>query len=238
MAVVSRTFAPSCRALPEPDPAIALWLCDLQRNPDEVAALEACLSAEERARAARFGTALLRHRWIVGRATLRLLLGSALGIDPADVRIARGVRGRPELAGARRLDFNVSHTDSIALIGIGHALPPAARIGVDLERADRRVNADRLARKFLTERERSMLMPLTSDERRVRFLRLWTCKEAMSKATGDALSAPFQRLDVDHLAPDLKLQAGPPPYAPADWRLIAGDVGDELIATVAVWNRP
>jgi 4'-phosphopantetheinyl transferase len=232
---VSRTFA--CRALPAPDPAIALWLCDLERDSADVDALSASLSAEERTRATRFGTTLLRNRWTVGRATLRLLLGSALGIDPADVRIARGVRGRPELASPRRLDFNVSHTGGIALIGIGHALPVAARIGVDLERADRHVNADRLARKFLTERERSMLLPLTSDERRVRFLRLWTCKEAMSKATGDALSAQFGRLEVD-LEPDLKRGAGPPPYTPADWRLIAGDAGDELFATVAVWNRP
>jgi 4'-phosphopantetheinyl transferase len=235
MAVVSTTFAPSCHALPAPDPAIALWVCDLERDPAEVDAFTTCLSGEERARAARFGSELLRNRWIVGRATLRHLLGSALGLDPADIRIARGRRGRPELGGPRRLDFNVSHTDGIALIGIGHALSPTARIGVDLERADRRVNADRLARKFLTEQEQATLSPLAADERRTQFLRLWTCKEAMSKATGDALSAPFRRLDV-RLAPNLELRAGPPPYTPADWRLIAADAGDRLLATVAVWN--
>jgi 4'-phosphopantetheinyl transferase len=235
MAAVSRTIAPSLRALPAPDPAIALWLCDLERDPASVDAFATCLSVDERARAARFGTAMLRNRWIVGRATLRLLLGSATGIDPADIRIARGVRGRPELVGPRRLDFNVSHTGGIALIAIAHALPPAARIGVDLERVDRRVNADGLARKFLTEHERAMLAPLGVDERRTLFLRLWTCKEAMSKATGDALSAPFRHLDVQ-LLPDLALHAGPPPYTPANWRLIAAAAGDMLIATIAVWN--
>ena len=104
------------RALAAPDPAIALWLCDLERDPASIDAIAACLSSVERARAARFGTAMLRNRWIVGRATLRLLLGSATGVDPADIRIARGVRGRPELVGPRRLDFNVSHTGGIALI--------------------------------------------------------------------------------------------------------------------------
>ena len=223
------------RALAAPDPAIALWLCDLERDPASVDAIAACLSPVERARAARFGTAMLRNRWIVGRATLRLLLGSATGVDPADIRIARGVRGRPELVGPRRLDFNVSHTGGIALIGIGHALLPAARIGVDLERVDRRVNADGLARKFLTEHEQAMLAPLGVNERRMLFLRLWTCKEAMSKATGDALSAPFRRLDVT-LTPKLELRSGPPPYTPVHWRLIAADAGDALIATVAVWD--
>ena len=232
---VKATRAFALRALPAPDPAIALWLCDLERDPAAVEAFAVCLSAEERDRAARFGSALLRNRWIVGRATLRLLLGSATGSNPADIRIVRGVRGRPELVGARRLDFNVSHTAGVALIGIGHALPSATRIGVDLERADRRVNADGLARKFLTANERAALALLDADARRRSFLRLWTCKEAMSKATGDALSAPLRQLDVN-LAAGLELQAGPPPYTPEDWRLIAADVGVEMIATVAVWS--
>jgi 4'-phosphopantetheinyl transferase len=229
-----RSFA--LRSLAAPDPAIALWLCDLERDRAAVDGFAECLSAEERARAARFGTELLRHRWIVGRASLRLLLGSATGVDPADIRIARGVRGRPELVGPTRLDFNVSHTDGVALIAIGHALPPAARIGVDIERRDRRVNADGLARKFLTGRERVLLAPLAADERRQAFLRLWTCKEATSKATGDALSAPFRDIDVD-LEGGPRLRAGPPPYTPADWRLFAADVNDDgLVGTVAVWR--
>jgi 4'-phosphopantetheinyl transferase len=223
------------RSIATPDDAVALWSCDLERVPAEVGEFAQCLSAEERARAARFGTDVLRSRWVVGRATLRLLLASATGVDPADIRLARGVRGRPELAGPRRLDFNVSHTDGVALIALGHALPAAARIGVDIERGDRVVNADGLARKFLSERERTMLSPLTANERRLAFLRLWTCKEAMSKATGDALSAPFREIDVDISGP-LRLRDGPPPYSAEDWRLFAANVDDAHIATVAIWN--
>ncbi len=223
------------RSIATPDDSVALWVCGLERDPAEVGAFAQCLSAEERARAARFGTDALRCRWVVGRATLRLLLASATGIDPADIRLARGVRGRPELAGRRRLDFNVSHTDGVALIALGHALPVAARIGVDIERQDRVVNADGLARKFLSERERTMLSPLTANERRLAFLRLWTCKEAMSKATGDALSAPFREIDVD-IAGAPRLRDGPPPYSAGDWRLFAANVDEAHIATVAIWN--
>lgn len=231
---VGRSFA--LRSLTPPHPAIALWLCDLDRDSAEVDAFARCLSPEERTRAAHFGPDLLRNRWIVGRATLRQLLGSASGVDPADIRLARGVRGRPELAGPRQFDFNVSHTDGVALIGIGHALPDQARIGVDIERADRAVNADRLARKFLTERERTMLSSMTADERRLAFLRVWTCKEAMSKATGDALSAPFGRIDVD-IGGAPTPRDGPPPYSPDDWRLFVAAVDDAHIATVALWVR-
>ena len=212
------------------------------------------LSDAEIARAQRFGTELLRLRWIVGRSTLRQLLGQVLGLPPCAVILARGRRGRPEVApevatevanelagvvaprhARPSIDFNVSHTRGMALIGIATHWPAGKRIGVDVEHGEREVNADGLSRKFLSAREQAALALMTPDLRRRAFLRHWTCKEAMSKATGDALSAPFRRLDVK-LEPGLALQAGPPPYSPEDWRLLAADAGDELIATIAVWN--
>ena len=166
---------------------------------------------------------------------MRLLLGRELDIDPSQVPLRRGVRGRPELDLPDAPDFNVSHTASVALIGIGAGLKRGERIGVDIERADRAVNADGLARRVLTERERADLAQLDAEARRRRLLRLWTCKEAMSKATGDALSAPFRRIDVD-LSDGTRLSAGPPPYVPEQWRLFAADVPQAFIATVAVWQ--
>jgi 4'-phosphopantetheinyl transferase len=225
------------RALSRPDPAVALWLCPLDRPWQSLDAMVRSLSPEEHTRAARFGTETLRQRWIIGRATLRYLLGSALGIKPGAVRLRRGVRGRPEIAAPSAPDFNVSHTGAVALIGIGVGLSAVERIGVDIERADRVVNADGLARKFLTEHERAELAPLDATGRRVRFLRLWTCKEAMSKATGDALSAPFRCIDV-RVHDELRLVAGPAPYAPERWRLLPVTVPPEFIATVAIWRAP
>jgi 4'-phosphopantetheinyl transferase len=193
------------------------------------------LSPAEHARAARFGTELLRRRWMAGRAALRFLLGNALGLDPGAVQLRHGLRGRPEIAAADAPDFNVSHTGDVALIGIGVGLKAGERIGVDIERADRSVNADGLARKFLGERERAALAPLDVDARRLRFLRLWTCKEAMSKATGDALSAPFREIEVA-LDEEPQLVSGPEPYTPGRWRLVAADVPAGLLATVAIWR--
>ena len=165
------------------------------------------------------------------------MLASELGIDPAKVPLQRGRRGRPELAAPHTLDFNVSHTRDVALIAIAHGLPPPSRIGVDIERVDRIVNADGLARKFLTGRERAAIAPLAVDTRRRGFLRLWTCKEAMSKATGDALLAPFREIDVT-VDDGLQLRAGPPPYTPGHWQLFAADIAEDFLATVAVWRAP
>jgi 4'-phosphopantetheinyl transferase len=212
-------------------------LCHLDSGSADLAALSTSLSAHEQARAERFGTSLLRRRWIAGRAALRSVLGQALRLDPAAVRLRRGVRGRPELDGDYAVDFNVSHTGDTALIAIATGTGDGTRIGIDIERKERRVNADGLARKFLTERERAEIAPLASDLRRQQFLRLWTCKEAMSKATGDALSAPFRHMDVT-LDGGPRLVAGPAPYAPTTWRLVAAATPPDLIATLAIWRQP
>ena len=195
--------------------------------------MERILSKAEIARAARFGRPELRDRYVVGRATLRSILGHLLGIDAASVPIVRGRRGRPTIEGAA-LDFNVSHTRGTAVFAISRE----ARIGVDVEHGERELNVEGIARKFMSPGEQAMLERLAGDARRRALLRLWTCKEAMSKATGDALAAPFRRLDVA-LEPALALRAGPSPYDASRWRLLPVDIHGGYLATVALWHaRP
>ena len=221
--------------LTAPAPGVSLWLCHLARAPSDAANFSQTLSPQELARANRFGSSLLRERWIAGRATLRSLLGLALELDPAAIRLRRGVRGRPEVDGEHGIDFNVSHTGDTALIAIATGARDGTRIGIDIEREDRQVNADGLARKFLTERERAEIAPLPADARRRAFLHLWTCKEAMSKATGDALSAPFRHMDVA-LDDGPRLVAGPLPYTPSAWQLVSAVGAPGFIATLAIWR--
>ena len=178
----------------------------------------------------RFGTDTLRNRYVRGRAALRWILAQIVGVDPASVPIERGARGRPRLASGV-VDFNVTHTGDVALIGVSHR----GRIGVDIERWDRALNAPRIVQKILTPRERAAL-PANADDARRRVLALWTCKEALSKATGDALSAPFGRIDVA-LDPSPALIDGPPPYDPLAFALFAARVPDDYVATVALWRR-
>jgi 4'-phosphopantetheinyl transferase len=215
---------------------VHLWWCGLECRAEDIDSIASLLSPAESARAERFGTDALKIRWIAGRAALRVVIGRTLGVGPAAVTIRRGVRGRPELADAGSgIDFNVSHTRGVALIAIARGLAEGTRVGVDIEHRDREVGADRLARKFLTPREQATLADLAPVMRRQRFLRHWTCKEAMSKATGDGLAAPFRRLDVEISDPPCLLD-GPPPYVPIHWSLSYADVPDEWLATVALWR--
>ena len=219
-------------ALPAAASGVRLWWCDLTPTAALLEVYGGTLSISERARAARFGTLQLRDRYVMGRGSLRQLLGGVLGYKPGAVSIVRGVRGRPQLAGIPSLDFNVSHTAAVALIGVAEGV----RIGVDVEARNRGINQTGIARKFLTNRERDELATLDDDAQRLRVLTLWTCKEAMSKATGDALSAPFGRIDVD-VAVGRTLRGGPGVYDVERWELHAPRVPPDYIATVALWRQ-
>ena len=218
--------------LPAPAAGVDVWTCDLSRSAGDIEVMARVLSAAELERAQRFGRPELRDRYIVGRATLRAILSAALDVAPVEVVIVRGRRGRPLVEGAA-LDFNVSHTRGTAVFGITRI----ARIGVDVEHRDRVVNVEGVARKFMSANERAMLDGLAGNARRRALLALWTCKEAMSKATGDALSAPFRRLDVV-LEPGPALVDGPAPYDPSRWRLLPVDMPGGYLATVALWHDP
>jgi 4'-phosphopantetheinyl transferase len=220
--------------LATPVAGVSLWWCSLDDDETSLPPLSAWLSAAETARAARFGLPRLARRYVRGRAALRWILAHRLGVAPADVPIERGERGRPRLRGGLRPDFNVSNTRAVAFVGICDA--PDMRIGVDVEHEARSLEHAGLARKYLTPREQAALATADDDTHRKSFLRLWTCKEAMSKATGDALAAPLRDLDVE-LVPALRLAAGPPPYVPADWRLLHADAPAGFLATVALWRR-
>jgi 4'-phosphopantetheinyl transferase len=230
---VDAPFPSHATAMPLPGvaPEVRTWLCGLARSADALARLATLLAPAEHARAARFGRAALRDRYVVGRASLRLLLGDALGVPPERVVIERGHRGRPYTPLDATLDFNVSHTREVALFGIARG----TRIGVDIEHGERTLNVDGVARKFMSPAEQDALAAMGDDERRRALLRLWTCKEAMSKATGDALSAPFRRLDVT-LEPGPRLRDGPAPYVPEHWALHPVTVPGGFLATVALWH--
>ena len=219
-------------ALPSPERGLSLWWCSLARDAGEMPALWSTLSPDEVARANRYGTDALRDRYVAGRAALRQTLAGRLGVAPAEVAIHRGPRGRPMLA-AGGIDFNVTHTRGVALIA--HLERPGFRVGVDIEAVDRTLAHDGLARKFLTPREREAIAGGDDDARRRAFLRLWTCKDAMSKATGDGISAPFDAIGIER-ADRLVVVEGRESYDPSRWTLRAIDIDPELYATVAIWS--
>jgi 4'-phosphopantetheinyl transferase len=165
------------------DRVIELWFLDLDRilpvDPGRV------LSPAEEERAGRFMQA--RHALHYRNSHLLLRFGLAwhLGIAPSAVRWQPTARGKPMLPPETGLFFNLSHCDHFAVA----ALTSYGEVGVDIEPAGRMVETEEIAgRYFAAEEARWIGEAATSDAKADRFLRLWTRKEAVMKATGTGLS--------------------------------------------------
>jgi len=109
---------------------VHVWRARLDVPPEGVRALEPMLASAERQRAARFRWPADRHRFIVARSALRAILAGYLRLDPRGIHLTADIRGKPRLASADALCFNLSHSADLAL----YALARHCEVGVDLER--------------------------------------------------------------------------------------------------------
>ncbi len=125
------------------------------------------------------------------RRPLANVLARYLGVAPHELGIIEDeTSGKPRLAEVAQLRFNWSHTDNVALLAVANAV----EVGVDLERSDRALDAMALAKRFFSAAEHAWLESLPQGKRGAGFLRLWTGKEAVLKATGTGISAGLDRV--------------------------------------------
>ncbi len=211
---------------------VHLWRRRLDASAEELSAYYPLLSSEEQERALRFRVERRRTEFVLTRGTLRTLLAQYLGITPQEVQFRYEVRGKPALEGESGLCFNVSHTDGLALM----AFVMRRTIGIDVENLVRGVDAQRLAERFFSERERQVLRPLRGDELQAAFFRCWTRKEAYIKAKGDGLSLALHEFDVSIVEQDRDalLATRPDPTEAARWTVCDVPMGTGYVAAVAV----
>jgi 4'-phosphopantetheinyl transferase len=211
-----------------PSTIVQVWRIDLARAPGACAAW---LAPEERARADRFRFDRDRDRYMAAHAALRGILARAADAPPGGLRFSSGPFGKPFLPEHAGLEFNLSHAGDLALVAVARGLA----VGIDVEavaRADERLNS---IERFLSPSESADLARLSPGDRPHALLRLWTCKEAWIKGTGEGLSRPLNSFDIELLPDAARLAATRPPLPPgAIWTLHAVDVGPEFLATLAV----
>jgi 4'-phosphopantetheinyl transferase len=128
------------------------------------------LAPEERARAQRFRFERDRSRYIVGRALLRTLLGRYLETPPRELEFEYGEFGKPALRSGPW--FNLSHSANVAL----YALSSAGEIGIDVELDDADFASERIAERFFSPSEVSVLRSLAPECQPRAFLACWTRK--------------------------------------------------------------
>ncbi|MFC4729158.1 4'-phosphopantetheinyl transferase family protein [Coralloluteibacterium thermophilus] len=149
---------------------------------------------------------------------LRRTLAPCLGVAPEALAFGREPRGRPFLAHADAPDFNLTDTGGGTLVAVSRA----GRVGVDIERHDRRVRAAALARRWFSADEAAAVAALPDEAASRLFLHLWTAKEAACKATGTGIFD--NRLAQWRFAPaegDPQVRALPPEAGGmAAWRFL------------------
>jgi 4'-phosphopantetheinyl transferase len=172
--------------------AVTVWFWPLCASEAEVSRLSAMLPADEMARARRLRLPEMQYRFIVAHAGMRSILGAETGIAPSEVRFALGPHGKPNLADRGDVRFNLSHSHDLAVLAVCRG----AEIGVDVERLRHLDDVERIAKRFFAESESETVTRASGDVQDRIFMRIWTCKEAYLKATGEGLSRPFDEVVV------------------------------------------
>jgi 4'-phosphopantetheinyl transferase len=174
---------------------VHVWRVALDVSTAQVERLRRLLSSDESQRADRFHLARDRRRFIVARGLLRLILSRYLQLHPSTLQFAYTAFGKPFLAQGTEgelLNFNVSHSDELALI----ACTRGRAIGVDIESIRPTIEYEQIAARYFSPTEYAHLCTLPLELRVRAFFRCWTRKEAYIKAHGAGLSVPLDRFAV------------------------------------------
>lgn len=163
-----------------PEGEAHVWHAALDPDAPPVDTLVESLSLGERERADRFRFERDRRRYVTAHAFLRRLLGRYLGCTPEAVALQPGAGGKPELALAALLRFNLAHSGELAIAVVAADMD----VGVDVERIRMLRSRSGLARRVLSASELEGLGKAPSE---ADLLACWTRKEAVLKATGDGL---------------------------------------------------
>ena len=158
-------------------------------------------TAEETAPAARFSTPTLRRRYLRAHAALRAILGS---VTSTPLEFALHENGKPYLASAPGIHFNLAHSREMALVAVAREV----EVGVDIERVRPLTEYAAIARRYFPE-------GYTEPTGVRQFFRHWTRFEALLKAHGAGLYG-----------------AGATP--PGVWSVAEIDAGPRFTAALAV----
>lgn len=152
------------------------------------------LSPAELARAGRFHFERDRRRFLRARRALRAIVADYLGTVPGAIEFQYGGQGKPRVAVAPPLYFNLSHSQALALL----AMTRLGEIGVDVEWI-RPIELE-IADRYFAPAEVAALRALPAAEQTAAFFRCWTRKEAYIKARGEGVLLPLDGFEVS-LAP-------------------------------------
>ncbi|MGQ3889346.1 4'-phosphopantetheinyl transferase family protein [Legionella sp. CNM-1927-20] len=168
---------------------IDIWQFSLTQVADS---MDTILNKEELARANRFYFPHHKRQFSIARAMLRLILSRYLQIPPERVKFSYNKYGKPSVVNNQQLEFNISHSQDLALLAVGQQFP----LGIDLEFFSARPYKG-IAKNLFSLKEQEELATLPSYLQPLAFFNIWSQKEALIKACGMGLSYPTEQVSVN-----------------------------------------
>jgi 4'-phosphopantetheinyl transferase len=155
------------------------------------------LSEDELEKYHNFKVNSLRHRFLINRANLRLILAKYLRINPQEIVFNYSDKGKPSLnfnIHSQKIYFNLSHKNNYTVYGIGQC-----NLGIDLEKIDDKVKIENIAKRFFCPEEYQYLTKLKKEDKFSYFFTLWTIKEAYLKLIGQGLSGGLDSIYIQDI---------------------------------------
>jgi 4'-phosphopantetheinyl transferase len=209
-------------------PAVTLWSLAIDSvEPDAWTEASALLDEADEERLASIAYAAERTAFVMARALLRRCLTSCFGRSASAWSLSADARGKPLVAApaVAGLDISLSHTKGLVAVAVARA----GRVGVDVERLDRRWSLDVADRYFA--REEAAALRIRPDP--AHFFALWTLKEAYLKAVGHGLAHGLDRVRFTLDPPRIAFAPQWPDH-PARWHAQLHRVGpSHLLAAVS-----
>jgi 4'-phosphopantetheinyl transferase len=153
----------------------------------------------EQARAARV-SGVQRRRYVRSHRAMRAILGSLTNVE---LLFALTEKGKPYLASAPELKFNIGHSKSMAIVAAAWNI----EVGADIERLHPLTDYIGIAERFLPPTAAAEFAAVFQPDPEREFFRRWTRSEAMLKATGEGLYGAGRELDGEWTVAEI--DAGP-----------------------------
>lgn len=159
---------------------IHLWLITLDCSPEQHWYYETLLSVDEKNRAYRLSSSLLKARFISCHGKLREILATyTAAMKPETLIFNTNSFGKPFLCNVDDIEFNLAHSEDVAMLAIARN----RAVGIDLEKC-RDIEMNGIAARFFSEPEIAELQAADEKMRKHVFFRIWVRKEAYMKALG------------------------------------------------------
>lgn len=216
--------------------SIDIWTFSLSGVESNAAHSIQLLSRDECEQAYAFATRGLEASFIVTKALTRLVLARYTGERPEAIRFAYAPHGKPSVSGNPTLHFNTSACSTMFVL----AVTRSGALGIDVERLRPFPDAASIAQHFFCREEAEYIEQYPEHERSAAFLQLWTCKEAVLKATGEGLTRELRSFRVSF---DGDLRCSTPSVFDADaparrWMLKTFGLGSDHVAAIAFVGQP